>query len=162
MTFLDDIRTRLLTFESMDTNRPTLAELVGASSSYAGSDGQVFLRQAPSDLDPDTMWIVLRLLDQRGRQVDGGLVDQGVVEFEAYGHGPAFADDVEMAASLAEEAWLYWIQTGSDIIIARKPYGRIDVPYSNAQNPGDRDLNRIRILLPFLVAPQYLTQYANP
>jgi len=159
---LELIRTRLLNFQSADSSRPTIAELVGASGgSYSGSDGQLFLDRAPSDLDPDTMWIVMRLLDQRGAPIDGGVVDNAVAEVEAYGHGPQFADDVLMIIDLAEEAWLYWMHYTDDIIIARKPYGRITVPYSNAQNPGDRDLNRTRILLPFLVAPQYLTQYLN-
>lgn len=157
----DLIRTRLLSFQSADPTRPTLAELVGVSSSYAGSDGQIFLREAPSDLDPNTMWIVLRFLDQRGASIDGGMVDNAILEFEAFGHGPQFQDDVNLAVDLAREAWLHWIADSDDIIIARLPYGRIEVPYTNAQNPGDRSLNRTRILLPFLVAPQYLTQYAN-
>jgi hypothetical protein len=158
---LDTIRARLLNFQSMDGTRPTLAELVGASSSYAGSDGQVFLLRAPADLDPDTMWLVLRLIDERGAPIDGRVVSRAVVEAEAYGHGPAFQDDVMLAIDLITEAWYAWMHTSDDLIIARQPYGRIELPYSNAQNPGDRDLNRIRILLPFTVAPEYLMQYAN-
>jgi hypothetical protein len=158
---LDIIRARLLSFQSEDALRPTLAEIVGASSSYAGSDGQVFLTRAPSDLDPDTMWVVLRFIDERGAPIDGRVVSRAVLEFEAYGHGPAFQDDVMLAVDIAVEAWLSWMHIENDLIIARQPYGRIEVPYTNAQNPGDRDLNRIRILFPFTVAPQYLTQYTN-
>jgi hypothetical protein len=155
----DEIRIRLLTFEPLTVASPTLAELVGVSSDYAGSDGNVFWNQVPSDLDKDALWITLRLIDALPGGADGGMLQDPVIEFRAFGHGRHRQSEVDELVDIAHQAWWNWI---GDTVIARHPYGRRIISYDSADNPGDRELVSTLVYLPFTVAPQFLTQYINP
>lgn len=148
----DTIRDRLIGFTPVVG--PDLVALLGSSSSSAGSDGHVFLDQAPNDLPPADKWAILRISWSRG-SADGGRLRDGVCECTLYGKGRHTQPDLEDAADVIEQAWRLWIDAGP--LVARHVTSRLIVPFDNAPEYVDRERVQIRLLLPFTAAPDFLT-----
>lgn len=151
---LNIIRSRLLTF--VPASGSTLAVLLGSTASGAGSDGKLYLNQAPDDVTG--FWAVLRLIDAPPLGFDGGFLLKATCELILYGRPRSQQSAVERMADRVQEAWLNWsyTETGGHVS-ALDIASRISVPYAE---PADRELVAIRLLLPFRCAPQFLTQYA--
>lgn len=152
VAIIDAIRLRLLSYTPLAG--PDLLSLLGSSSTSAGSDGHVFIDRAPDDLPRGSKWIVLETSFNRGG-ADGGLLRSGRCEVTLHGHGRQTQADLEDAADVIEQAWRRWIDT-PDVLIARDPTSRLNVPFTNAPDFVDRERVVIRLTLPFVVAPTFL------
>ena len=154
---LNTIRSRLLTFAPLGGG-PTLATQIGSTASGSGSDGKLFKHQAPDDLTGT--WGVLRLRDFPQQGFDGGMMLRGQVELILYGkpRTPTLVTNLERMADTVTEAWMDWAYTASGHISAHDITSRFHIPY---EEPANRELVAIRLLLPFRCAPTFLTQYAS-
>lgn len=155
LAVLREIRSRLLTFAPMGGGA-TLATLLGSTASGSGSDGKLFLNQAPDSISG--FWAVLRLVDLPQQGFDGGFLLKGQAELILYGRPRRLQSDVERMADLVVEAWLSWMYTASGHISAMDITSRFTIDY---EAPADRELVAVRLLLPFRCAPTFLTQYAG-
>jgi hypothetical protein len=152
---LQIIRTRLLSFTP--TGGTTLAVQLGSTASGAGSDGKLYLNQAPDDVTG--FWGVLRLINAPQEGMDGGLMLRCEAELILYGQGRRYQSQVERMADTVEQAWLwYGYAEVNGTIIAGKITNRFPIPF---QTPADRELVAIRLVLPFRTTPQFLVQYAD-
>lgn len=154
-SILQEIRTRLLTFTPASGS--TLATLLGSTTSGSGSDGKLFLNQAPDGITG--FYGVLRLYDEFQQGMDGGFLLRCQAELILYGRPRAQQGAVERMADVVQQAWLWFDSTQVDgVLIADRTMSRMSIPY---EDPADRELVAIRLLLPFRVAPQYLVQYGG-
>jgi hypothetical protein len=151
---LQILRTRLLSFSPVSGS--SLATLLGSTSSGAGSDGKLYLNQAPQDLTG--FWGILRLIDAPQTGMDGGFLLRCTAELMLYGRPRSQQSAVERMADVAEQAWLnYSYAEISGVIITDRATNRFSVPF---EEPADRELVAIRLLLPFRTTPRFLAQYA--
>lgn len=152
---LQIIRTRLLSFAPATGS--TLATQLGSTASGAGSDGKLYLNQAPDNITG--FWGVLRLINAPQEGMDGGLMLRCEAELILYAQGRTNQSAVERMADTVEQAWLwYGYAEVNGTIIAGKITNRFPIPY---QPPADRELVAIRLVLPFRTTPQFLVQYAD-
>lgn len=159
LAILREIRTRLLTF-APGGGGATLATLLGSTATGSGSDGKLFLNQAPDSFastGSGAFWAVLRLVDLPQQGFDGGFLLKGQAELILYGRPRRLQSDVERMADLVVEAWLNWMYTASGHISAMDITSRFTIDY---EAPADRELVAVRLLLPFRCAPTFLTQYS--
>lgn len=149
------IRNRLLTF-SPTGGGTTLAVRLGSTSTGSGSDGKLFHSQAPDKLTG--LWAVLRLIDAPVTGFDGGFLVRATAELQIFGRPRQMAAQVEAAADVVMEAWNLWsyVEVGG-VVIADKITNRFTVPY---EEPADRELVQVRLLLPFRASPIFLGRYA--
>lgn len=148
------IRTRLLTFTPQSGT--SLATRLGATSSGSGVDGKLFFSQAPDNLTG--FWAVLRIIDAPVAGFDGGFLIRATAELIVYGRPRKMEPQVEACADVAMEAWLNYRYTEvGGVFLADDPTNRFTIPY---EEPADRELVAVRVLLPFRVAPIFLTRYA--
>jgi hypothetical protein len=145
-------RTRLLTF--VPSSASTLATLLGSTASGAGSDGKLYLNQAPDDVTG--FWGVMRLIDYSQQGTDGGFMVRGALEVMLYGRPRSQQSAVERMADVVTEAWNHYSYTEATgrCLVARDVSNRATVPY---QAPADRDLVAVRQLLLFMATPSFLT-----
>lgn len=150
------VRTRLLSFVSVSGGQ-TLATRLGSTASGSGSDGKLFLDQAPDDVTG--FWAVLRLLDAPRDGADGRLMIKGTFELQLFAHARKNAAAVRAMADLVEEAWHGYVYTEVDgHLSAMGVQNRFPVPYE--ADPALRELVQIRMLLDFRCTPQFLLKYA--
>lgn len=149
------IRNRLLTFDP-SAGGGTLATRLGSTSTGSGSDGKLFLNQAPDDVT--SFWAVLRIIDALPSGTDGGFMIKATAELILYGRPRAKMATVEAMADVVMEAWRRWSydETGGHLS-AMTITNRNTIPYTE---PADRELCAVRLLLPFRCAPIFLTQYS--
>lgn len=152
---LNIIRTRLLTY--VPENGTTLAMLLGSTSSGAGSDGKLYLDQAPDNLTG--YYGVLRLLEAPTGGFNGGKMLRGLIECHLYGkpRTPQTVTALHRMADVVTLAWqryLYTENTDANCVIARDVESRVVVFF---EAPADRELVLCRLLLPFATVPQFLT-----
>ena len=149
------LRTRLLAF-SPTGGGTTLAARLGSTSTGSGSDGKLFHDQAPDNLTG--LWAVLRIIDAPVTGFDGGFLIHATAELILYGRPRKMAAQVEAAADVAMEAWHdYSYSESGGHLSTQDVTNRFTVPY---QEPADRELVAVRLLLPFRVSPIFLTRYA--
>lgn len=152
---LQIVRSRLLTFAPTGGGT-TLKVRLGSTSTGSGSDGKLFLDQAPDNLTG--LWAVLRIIDAPIQGFDGGFLIKATAELIVYGHPRKLASSVRACADVAIEAWHDWLYTETGgVIVASDVTNRFTIPYAE---PADRELVAERLLLPFRVAPIFLTRYA--
>jgi hypothetical protein len=156
LAVLREIRNRLLTFAPMGGGA-TLKVLIGSTTSGSGSDGKLFLNQAPDNISG--FWGILRLIDFPQTGFDGGFLIRGQAELILYGRPRKVQSDVERMADLVTEAWLHWATNASGHISATAIQSRFAIPY---EEPADRELVAVRLVLPFRCIPSFLLQYAAP
>lgn len=154
---LQAIRTRLLTYQP-PASASTLAVLLGSTSVGAGSDGKLFLNQAPDSISG--FWAILRLIDAPQTGLDGGFMIRATCELQFFAQGRKNQAAVERMADTALQAWTGWLDTDAagNCIAARDITNRFAVPY---EDPADRELVQIRMLLPFMTTPAFLTTVAT-
>lgn len=152
VAILQAIRTRLLTFTPQTGS--TLAVLLGTLTG-AGSDGKLYLNAAPDTVTYP--YGVLRLIGRDPDGDDGRFLQKPIAELHFYHRPRSNTAACEALADRVEEAWHHWVATTGDIISARAIEGRVTITFSD---PADRELVCVRMLLPFRVAPSYLTRYA--
>lgn len=157
---VETIRRHLLTFQPLGGG-PSVVDLIGTSGSSAGSDGHIFIDQAPDDLDEDSIWLILAVQTLGPGPADGGGLRRGTLELTAYAYGRSRTRELEVIIDIVEQAWLNWMHVSDGSIIARPPFGRYTPSFEDAPSPIDREQSQVRILLPFVVNPSYLTQYLN-
>lgn len=152
-SILQTIRSRLLTF--VPSGSSTLATLLGSTSSGAGSDGKLYLVQAPDNITG--FYGVMRVLDMPQEGLDGGAMVRGMVELILYGRPRSQQSAVERMADVATEAWTNWLYTEvtGNCIAARDVDNRISMPPFG--EPADRELVAVRLLLRFMATPSFLT-----
>jgi hypothetical protein len=150
------IRNRLLTFAPTGGGT-TLAVRLGSTASGSGSDGKLFLNQAPDSLTG--LWAVLRVVDAPITGFDGGFLLRATAELIVYGRPRSAMASVEACVDVAVEAWHGWAygEAGGHIS-ATDPTNRFPIPYQS--DPADRELCAVRVLLPFRCTPIFLTRYA--
>jgi hypothetical protein len=150
------IRNRLLTF-TPEGGGPTLRTLIGSTASGSGSDGKLYLNQAPDDLTG--FWGVFRVIDAPVQGADGGFMIRATAELILYGLTRKTQAQVEAMADTIMQAWNNWsyVEEGGTII-ASKITSRFPIPY--VSDPADREVVAIRMLLPFRCTPIFLTRYA--
>jgi hypothetical protein len=120
---LREIRTRLLTFTPEADS--TLATLLGSTASGSGSDGKLFLNQAPDDVTG--FWGVLRLIDAPQQGMDGGFLFRCTAELILYTRGRKYHATVERMADVVQQAWLYYSSTQvGGVLIADRTMNRAD------------------------------------
>jgi hypothetical protein len=148
-------RYQLLTF-APSGGGATLRTRLGSTASGSGSDGKLFLGQAPDDVTG--LWAVLRTIDAPVEGFDGGYLIRATLEVIFYGRSRNVSAQVEACADVAMEAWHNWsyAEVGG-IIIASDATNRFTIPYTE---PADRELNAVRLLLPLRCSPIFLTRYA--
>jgi hypothetical protein len=152
---LQIVRNRLLTFTPASGS--TLATLLGSTSSGSGSDGKLFVGQAPDNLTG--AWGIIRIIDAPQQGFDGGFMIRATAELMLYQQGRRNQAAVERMADVATQAWLDWIYSENGAVIAsERVASRFTVPY---EEPADRELVAVRLLLPFRCVPQFLLQYAE-
>lgn len=153
-SILQAIRTRLLTFTPSATS--TLAVLLGSTTTGSGSDGKLFFNQAPDSITSSGFWGILRLIDSQQDGFDGGAMVRGQCELILYGRPRSQQASVERMADVVMEAWRNWMytETTGRCIAARDVTSRFAIPY---EPPADRELVAIRLLLPFMATPTFLT-----
>lgn len=150
------IRNRLLTF-TPDGGGPTLRTLIGSTASGSGSDGKLFLNQAPDDLTG--FWGVLRVIDAPVQGGDGGFMIKATAELILYGLSRKTQAQVEAMADTVMQAWRKWAYgEAGGTIVSSEITSRFVIPY--ASDPADREVVAIRLLLPFRCTPIFLTRYA--
>jgi len=154
LAVLREIRSHLLTFTPQSGS--TLAVLLGSTSTGSGSDGKIFISQAPDNIEG--FWAILRLIDYPQQGFDGGFLIRGQAELILYGRGRAQMAAVERMADLVTEAWLRWATNASGHISATAIQNRFAIPY---EEPADRELVAVRLVLPFRCIPSFLLQYAG-
>ena len=149
------IRNRLLTF-TPNGGGTSLATRLGSTSTGSGSDGKLFHSQAPDKLT--SMWGVMRLIDAPVTGFDGGFLIRATAELQLFGRPRKMAAQVESMADVVMEAWNLWsyVEVGG-VLIADKITNRFTVPY---EEPADRELVQVRLLLPFRASPIFLGRYA--
>lgn len=149
------VRSRLLTF-SPTGGGSTLAVRLGSTASGSGSDGKLFLEQAPDNLTG--LWAVLRTIDAPTTGFDGGFMKKGTFELIVYGKPRNQMASVKACVDVVEEAWHNYLYTeAGGHISALDPSNRFSIPYAA---PADRELVATRILLPFRCTPIFLSRYA--
>ena len=149
------IRNRLLTF-SPTGGGTTLAVRLGSTSIGSGSDGKLWWDQAPDTTG--SMWAIARIIDAPVTGFDGGYLVRATAELQLYGRPRKMAAQVESMADVVMEAWNLWSYTEvGGVLIADKITNRFTVPY---EEPADRELVAVRLLLPFRVSPIFLNRYA--
>jgi hypothetical protein len=154
LAVLREIRTRLLTF-SPKGGGSTLATLIGATSTGSGADGKLFINQAPDNVTG--FWAILKLIDYPQQGFDGGFLIRGQAELILYGRPRKVQAEVERMADLVMEAWLHWATSTSGHLSAMAIQSRFAVSY---EEPADRELVAVRLVLPFRCIPSFLLQYA--
>lgn len=149
---LNTIRSRLLTF--VPSGGSSLATLLGSTTSGAGSDGKLYLNQAPDSVTG--FYAVLRLIDAPQVGLDGGFMIRGACELMLYGRPRSQQSAVERMADNVVAAWRDWVYTEAtgNCIASRDVASRLVVPYLE---PADRDLVAVRLVLNFMTAPSFLT-----
>lgn len=149
------IRNRLLTFTPTGGGS-TLRTRIGDTATGSGSDGKLWWDQAPDDATG--LWAIARIIDAPVTGFDGGFLIKATAEVIFYGRPRKMAAQVEAMADVAMEAWHDWAysEAGGDVI-ASDPTNRFTIPY---EEPADRELVAVRLLLPFRCAPIFLTRYA--
>jgi hypothetical protein len=151
------IRTRLLTFVPTGGGT-TLKVRLGSTVTGSGSDGKLFLNQAPDSVLSSGLWAVLRIIDAPLAGMDGGLMIRATAELMIYGRPRSSQSSVESCGDVIYEAWHnYRHGESGGVIIASDITNRFMIPY---REPADRDLVALRLLLPFRCAPIFLTRYA--
>ncbi len=149
------IRNRLLTF-SPTGGGTTLRVRLGETTTGSGADGKFFWDQAPDKLSG--LWMVGRIIDMPITGFDGGFLIRATAEVIAYGRPRKSSADVEAAADVVMEAWNGWAYTEvGGHISATDITNRFTIPY---EEPADRELVAVRLLLPFRCSPIFLTRYA--
>jgi len=149
------IRNRLLTFAPTGGGT-TLATRLGSTSTGSGSDGKLFHDQAPDKLTG--LWAVMRIIDAPVTGFDGGFLVRATAELQIFGRPRQMAAQVEAAADVVMEAFNLWSYTEvGGVLIADKVTNRFTVPY---EEPADRELVQVRLLLPFRASPIFLGRYA--
>jgi hypothetical protein len=152
---LQIIRNRLLTF-APSGGGTTLAVRLGSTSTGSGSDGKLYLNQAPDDTTG--LWAVLRVVDAPVTGFDGGHMIRGLAEVIVYGRPRRMQATVEGCADVICEAWHDYLYSESGgHLSTTDPESRFPITY---QEPADRELVAVRLLLPFRVTPIFLTRYA--
>ena len=149
---LQAVRTRLLTFTPASGS--TLATLLGTHAG-AGSDGKLYLYQAPDNVTHP--YGVLRVIGRDPDGDDGQFLKKPLLELHFYHRPRAQQAACEALADRAEEAWTHWLSS-SDVISARGVESRATITYDD---PADRELVCVRMLLKARVAPDFLTRYAE-
>lgn len=146
------IRTRLLTFTPLSGT--TLATLIGSTTGGAGSSGKLYLSQAPDDVTG--FYGVMRLIDMPQQGLDGGFMVRGLLELILYGRPRSQQSAVERMADIVTEAWNHYRYTEATgrCLVARDVTNRATIPY---EAPADRELVAVRLLLPFMATPSFLT-----
>lgn len=149
------IRHRLLTFTPTGGGT-TLATRIGSTTSGSGSDGKLFLDQAPEGITG--FWGILRIIDAPISGFDGGFLIHATAELILYGRPRKQQASVESMADVITEAWHDYLysETGGHIS-AQDVTNRFTIPYTE---PADRELVAVRLLLPFRCSPIFLTRYA--
>jgi hypothetical protein len=148
-------RSRLLTF-SPTGGGTTLAVRLGSTSSGSGSDGKLYLNQAPDSLTG--LWAVFRIIDAPNIGFDGGFMIKATAELICYGRPRNQMAAVEACVDVCCEAWHdYHYQESGGHFSSMGPTNRFPIPYAD---PADRELCAVRVLLPFRVTPIFLTRYA--
>lgn len=149
------IRTRLLTFTPTGGGT-TLATRLGSTTSGSGSNGKLFLDQAPDDVTG--LWAVLRIINAPITGFDGGFMIKADAELILYGRPRKMAAEVEAAADVCMEAWHDYLYTESGGHFSTLDVtNRFTIPYVE---PADRELHAVRLVLPFRCTPIFLTRYA--
>jgi hypothetical protein len=151
---LNTIKSHLLSFTSAGGGS-TLATLLGSTTSGSGSDGKLFLNQAPDNLTG--FWAILKIQDAPQQGFDGGMMIRGQAELIFYAQGRRNQAAIERMADLVTEAWHLWAYDASGHISAMHITSRFPIPYLD---PADRELIAVRLLLPFRCVPTFLSQYA--
>lgn len=147
------IRERLLTFTPATGD--TLATMLGSTTEGAGSDGKLYLAQAPDGVQHP--YGLLRLIDLIPQGEDGRYMLRGVTELQFFHRPRRNMALCESYADRASEAWLRWVSP-TDGLSALRVEGRATITYTE---PADRELVQVRLLLPFRSTPAYLAQYAS-
>jgi hypothetical protein len=152
-------RTRLLTFVSI-SGGSSLATRLGATASGSGSDGKLFLDQAPDSVTSSGFWGILRTIDEPPDGADGGLMLKGAFELQLFARGRTNAAAMRGMADLCVEAWHGWVHTEvGGHISSMGVTNRFMVPYES--DPADRELVQVRMLLAFRCTPMFLLKYTN-
>lgn len=149
-----EIRYRLLNFTPAVGS--TLRTLIGSTASGSMADGKIALDQAPDNISG--FWGILRLIDFPQQGFDGGFMIRGQAELTLYGRPRKVQADVERMADLVMEAWMHWATNASGHISAMAITNRYTIPY---EEPADRELVAVRLVLPFRCIPSFLLQYAG-
>lgn len=143
-------RSRLLTFTPPSGG--TLATRLGSTVTGSGSDGKLFLDQAPDKIEG--LWAILRLIDAPVQGFDGGNLIRAQLELILYGRPRKMAAQVRACADVAQQAWRHYSYTETNgVFIADAVTSRFTIPYTE---PADRELVAERLLLPFRVVPSFL------
>lgn len=152
VSMLQTIRTRLLTFTPL--GGVTLATLIGSTTSGAGSSGKLYLDQPPDDVTG--FYGVMRVIDLPQQGLDGGFMVKGTLELMLYGRPRSQGSAVNRLADVATEAWNNYRYTESTgrCLVARDVTNRATITY---EAPADRELVMVRLLLPFMATPSFLT-----
>jgi hypothetical protein len=144
---LKAIRSRLLTFST-----GALATALGTASG-AGSDGKLYIDQAPDDVTYP--YGTLRVVDRRSEGDDGGFARRLEVEIHLYHRPRNTASTLKAMADLCERALRAWVDVSSGVIVSRLGIARGSLTY---EEPADRELILERLVVPFYVHETLHTQ----
>jgi hypothetical protein len=153
------IRTRILTFVSV-SGGADFATRIGSTASGSGSDGKLFIDQAPDSVLSSGSWAILRILDAPPNGADGRLMIKGTAELMIHARPRKAAAEVKAMATLVQEAWRGYAYTevgGHFSAMGSVPAPGM-IPYTS--DPADRELVTYRLLLEFRCTPQFLLKYA--
>lgn len=141
------IRTRLLTYNS-NALRTALGTTTGA-----GSDGKLYLDQPPDSVSYP--FGVMRFIDLPVVGLDGGAMMRGTCEVILYGRPRAQGATLKEAGVMLLAAWRDFASTEGN---ARGLFARDAASVALVQylDPNDRELVACRVLLPFMVTPDFL------
>lgn len=153
LAILQTVRSHLLTY--VPSSGSTLAVLLGATTSGAGSDGKLYLDHAPDHITG--FYGLMRLIDAPVEGWNGGRTMRGLIELHLFGRPASQLAAVNRMADVVAEAWRDYqcSEAGTArCIVARDIQTRTVIPFDL---PADREVVLVRLLLPFLAVPQFLT-----
>ena len=150
LAVLQAVRTRLLTYTP--SGGSSGAVLLGALAG-AGSDGKLYLDQAPDDVTEP--YGVLRVLDWRSEGDDGGFARRLELELQLRTRPRSAATALHALADQCERALRAWRDVSSGALVARQGLTRATVFF---EAPADREVVLERLLVPMYAHAQYLTQ----
>lgn len=159
------IRDRLLNFEPIGTDTRTLSDRLGTYSAGGVLVPRFWLETVPDDVAEDTssrvnLWGLMQLIPSRQHGDDGRFMRRGMLEVVLLGRPRRAATELSGMADCVEQALFQWLNHDTQGGYIRPLAGleRSKIVYDD---PSDRELGEIRLIVRLAYMPEFLTQYSS-
>lgn len=153
---LASLRSRLLDFSRLEGE--TLAEILGSTDTGSGSDGKLYIVQAPDNVTTvsPSRWGVMALKNRRTGGTEQSARDLIELEVMLFARPRSQQAAMEEAADACDEAMLRYQNLDADLV---GNWGRLRNTLPVMTEPADREVVQIRLMYTLVVYPDHLTQY---